>query len=141
MFPIQIDRTTIFGVAAAVMFWSNAMAQTVSDAGGNPTVVDGTHANNTNTARAASNRYRRPYRSNVVVTTANGGRVVVGLINPGHRQRTIPKAQVEWTAPGGDGNLTTAAGHDAFAAKGINTGAARISKSSHSRDIIGRKAE
>ncbi len=32
MLPIQMDRTTIFGVAAAVMFWSNAMAQTVVDA-------------------------------------------------------------------------------------------------------------
>lgn len=185
MFPLQMDRTTIFGVAAAVMFWSTAMAQTVFDATGikpfdqlspgnqliakslfnaqqaedgdvswslddiavakrkstgwsnvfkrmreedlleaknlgqliarrskrkpvdhstpvyRSPVVDGIRTINVNTARAASGRYRKLYRSDVVVTTANGGRVVVGLINPGHRQRSFAKARVNRTAPGG----------------------------------------
>lgn len=177
MIPLQMDRTMIFGVAAAVMFWSSAMAQTVADATaiqpfdqlspGNqliakslfdaqqaedgdvpwslndiavakqkstgwsnvfkrmseeylieaknlgqliarrskrkpvnrPPVVDGIRTIYVNTARAASGRYRKLYRSDVVVTTANGGRVVVGLINPGHRQRLFAKARR--TAPGG----------------------------------------
>lgn len=185
MFPLQMDRTTIFGVAAAVMFWSTAMAQTIVDATGiqsfdqlspgnqliakslfdaqqaedgdvswslddiavakrkskgwsnvfkrmreedlldaknlgqlirgrskrkpvhrsppvyRSTPVDGIRTINVNTARAPSGRYRKLYRSDVVVTTANGGRVVVGLIIPGHRQRSFAKARARRTAPGG----------------------------------------
>ena len=263
MFPIQMDRTTIFGIAAAVMFWSNAMAQTVVDSDGtetdatDPTIVTGTetgtgedgdinpfdelspgnqkiteslfdaqqaedgdnswsldeiatakqegtgwgnvfkqmkedglveemnlgqiisgqgktgpaygdaHTNKTNTARAAFGRYRKLFRSDVVVTTANGGRVVVGLVKPGHRQRPSTKARVNRTSPGGARKVTLAsrrlpgrqqklpgtlgrvnqaqvtAVRSAFAARAISTGAgaARISNTSHPRGTRGRKAK
>ena len=170
MIPLQMDRTMIFGVAAAVMFWSTAMAQTFNQLSpGNQLIakslfdaqqaedgdvpwslddiavakqkstgwsnvfrrmreeylleaknlgqliasrskrkpvtrstdIDAIRAINVNTARAPSGRYRKLYRSNVVVTTANGGRVVVGLINPGHRQRSFARAKAGRTAPGG----------------------------------------
>ncbi len=245
MFPLQMDRTTIFGVAAAVMFWSTAMAQTVVDATGikpfdqlspgnqliakslfdaqqaedgdvswslddiavskrkstgwsnvfkrmreeylveaknlgqlisrrskrnsvyRSTAVDGIRTINANTARAASGRYRKLYRSDVVVTTANGGRVVVGLINPGHRQRSFAKAKVNRTAPGGVRKVTVAsrdmpgrpqkipgtlgrvsqaqvsAVRNTFAARSISTGAgaARFANSSRPRGTRGRKAK
>ena len=170
MIPLQMDRTMIFGVAAAVMFWSTAMAQTFNQLSpGNKLIakslfdaqqaedgdvpwslddiavakqkstgwsnvfrrmreeylleaknlgqliasrskrkpvtrstdIDAIRAINVNTARALSGRYRKLYRSNVVVTTANGGRVVVGLINPGHRQRSFARAKAGRTVPGG----------------------------------------
>ncbi len=244
MFPLQMDRTTIFGVAAAVMFWSTAMAQTVVDATGikpfdqlspgnqliakslfdaqqaedgdvswslddiavskrkstgwsnvfkrmreeylveaknlgqlisrrskrnsvyRSTAVDGIRTINANTARAASGQYRKLYRSDVVVTTANGGRVVVGLINPGHRQRSFAKARVNRTAPGGARKVTTVATRqmpgrprkipgtlgrvsqsqvtavrNAFAARSISTGEVRFAKASHPRGTRGRKAK
>ena len=184
MIPLQMDRTMIFGVAAAVMFWSTAMAQTFNQLSpGNQLIakslfdaqqaedgdvpwslddiavakqkstgwsnvfrrmreeylleaknlgqliagrskrkpvtrstdIDAIRAINVNTARAPSGRYRKLYRSNVVVTTANGGRVVVGLINPGHRQRSFARAKAGRTAPGGvvkpggGGKVTTVA--------------------------------
>lgn len=170
MFPLQMDRTMIFGVAAAVMFWSSAMAQTFNqlspgnqliakslfdaqqaEDGDAPWSLDDIAAAkrkstgwsnvfkrmgeeylvevknlgqliagrskrkpvtrspvagaigtiNVNTVQAPSGRYRKLYRSDVVVTTANGDRVVVGLINPGHRQRSFAKAKARRTAPGG----------------------------------------
>jgi hypothetical protein len=48
MYQSQINRTIIFGVAAALLFWSNAMAEMIVDAGGtetgatDTTVVTGT---------------------------------------------------------------------------------------------------
>ena len=49
MFPLQIDRTLIFGVAAALLFWTNAMAETIVDAGGTETETDTTVVTGTET--------------------------------------------------------------------------------------------
>ncbi len=49
MYPLQIDRTLIFGVAAALLFWTNAMAETIVDAGGTETETDTTVVTGTET--------------------------------------------------------------------------------------------
>ncbi|NQU61660.1 MAG: hypothetical protein HQ512_11070 [Rhodospirillales bacterium] len=185
MYLTPMDRTVIFGIAAAVMFSSTVMAQTVvagtetgafdqlspgnqkiaqslfnaqqaTDAGaafslddialtkqdgtgwGNvfrqmkdsglvqernlgqiisgqgktdvvrPGQVSGDTTTNTNTAPASSGYLRKPRMSKVVVTTANGNRVIVGLRKSGLRSKSLVDGSSGRMAGGGRNSLTTA---------------------------------
>lgn len=54
-------------------------------------LIAGGPAHETKTGPAAFGGFRRSLRSDVVVTTANGRQVVVGLRNPGRRSRSLAK--------------------------------------------------
>ncbi|MDA1022062.1 MAG: hypothetical protein O2817_01760 [Proteobacteria bacterium] len=84
MFQAEFIRGLVFVIAAAVMMASNAFSQVVSDSGTQE--LHGS-ALRTPNATASSDRLMRSMRPSLVVTTANGRRVVVGLKKPGLRSR------------------------------------------------------
>jgi len=107
------------------------IGQIISGQGKTDIVTPRSAANDSNTAHASSGFYRKPRLTKVVVTTANGNHVVVGLRKPGLRSKPLNRGNSSRMARGGrnsfEQNRTNVhGGRNAFTATGSSQASAHL---------------